>query len=60
MNSLVILALNTQVVSGHHPRVSFQISLKMGRVSLDAVCRAHRVGSPVVMSSLAMVTDALA
>jgi hypothetical protein len=46
MNSSVILATNTRVVSGRHPRVSFmKASFKMGRVYPDAVCKAHCVGS---------------
>jgi hypothetical protein len=62
-NSSVILAMTTQV-SGRGPRVSFtEASYKIWRASLDAVCRARRVGwslsgRPAVMSGLAMVTDA--
>jgi hypothetical protein len=46
MNSSVLLATNTQVVSGCRPRVSFiKASLKTGRVYPDAVCKVHCVGS---------------
>jgi hypothetical protein len=60
VNSSVILAANTQVVSGHCPRVSFMKAFKMWRVSAYAIWRAHCMGgyisgSSEVMSGLAMV-----
>jgi hypothetical protein len=52
MDSSVIFVTNTQVVSGRRPRVSFtKVSFKMGRVSSDAVCRAHRLSGSFGQSS---------
>jgi hypothetical protein len=64
MSSSVISATNTQISSGRRPRVSVtKASFRIGRVSPDAVCRAHLVdgslwGSPAAMSGLMTVTAA--
>jgi hypothetical protein len=42
MNSLVILEMNTQVISGCHPKVSFtNASFGMGRIPPDAICHGQ-------------------
>jgi hypothetical protein len=62
MNSSLILAIHTQV-SGHRPRDSFtKPSFKMGTLSPDAIWWMYSVfrpllGSPVVMSGVAIITD---
>jgi hypothetical protein len=60
-NSSVILATNTQVVSGRRPRaIVTKASLEIGRVFPDGGCRAHFVdvslsGSPTLMYGPAMI-----
>jgi hypothetical protein len=52
MNTLVILATNTQAVSGHRLKVSFtKAFFKMGIVSPDTVCGAHCMSGSLGQSS---------
>jgi hypothetical protein len=63
MSSSVISTTNIQIYTVRHPRVSATKAFKMGRVSPDAVFKAHFVdgylsGSPVLMCGLTTVTAA--
>jgi hypothetical protein len=64
VNSYVISAKDRLDISGCRPRISFTIvSFKIGKVSLDAICRAHRMswsfsGNADVIFDLKMVRDA--
>jgi hypothetical protein len=51
MNSSVILATNTQALSGLRTRVNVtDIFFKTGKMSPDAICRTHFVGfTPAVL-----------
>jgi hypothetical protein len=52
MNTSVILATKTQVVSGHCFKVSFtKAFFKMGMVSPDNVCGAHYMSGSLGQSS---------